>query len=57
MLLRELTPGDDFKITGTEVQYQYEGYKNHHYTGFMHWAIKENGVKISLSHKTKVDKL
>ena len=53
MKLSELTPGDDFTMPPSSVEYEYDGYKNYHRTGFMHWVIKD-GVKIAYGHNVVV---
>ena len=57
MIIKDLTPGDDFKVVSTQVQYEYEGYLNHHRTGFIHWCIDASGIKKALSYKTEVVKV
>lgn len=55
MTITELKPGEQFIVVSTGKQYEYDGYKNYHRTGFMHWAIKD-GVKTAHNHKTEVTK-
>ncbi len=56
MFLIDLTPGDDLKIKSTGIQYKYDGYKNYHRMGWMHWVIKD-GIKTAYSYKTEVEKI
>lgn len=56
MTLSELSPGEQFIMVSTGMQYEYDGYKNYHRTGWMHWVIKD-GIKIAYSYNTKVNKM
>lgn len=56
MTLSELSPGEQFTMVSTGMQYEYDGYKNYHRTGWMHWVIKD-GIKIAYSYNTKVNKM
>ena len=56
MRIGELEEGDSFEVIATGVQYTYDGYKNYHRMGFMHWG-DIGGVKTALNYKTEVTKL
>ena len=56
MMLRDLEPNDDLEVVSTGLQYKYDGYKNYHRLGWIHWVVR-GGVKTALPFNTEVNKL